>query len=227
MKLSIIVPVYNEGETVAKVLDRVLAVDLLGWKREIIVVDDCSTDRTTEVLKRYALRESVRVLRHSKNRGKGAAIRTGLAKASGDYVIIQDADLEYNPSDIAPLLLVAKNNPGTAVYGSRFRGKHEDTIFGHKAANQFLTALTNLLYGSELSDMETCYKLILKEAYKRIKLTCRRFDFEPEITAKLLKKGFPILEVPIRFKKRGFSQGKKIRWYDGVSAIWTLIKNKI
>lgn len=222
MKLSIIVPVYNEQETLDKVLGKVLKLDLGKWTKEIIVVDDYSTDGTLKVAKKFP----VQIISRKKNQGKGAAIRAGLAKATGDYVIIQDADLEYDPSDIASLLVVSQNNPGFAIYGSRFRGRHEDTVFGHKTGNLILTLLTNLLYGSSLTDMETCYKLIPAKYLRKIKLKSDRFDFEPEVTAKLLKLGVGILEVPVNYKKRGFSQGKKIRWQDGLWAIWTLLKNR-
>lgn len=224
MKLSIVVPVYNEAKTLKPVLQKLLALNFDDWEKEIIVVDDCSTDGTSDTLVKFA-RQVPKVYRHSKNRGKGAAIRTGLAHASGSHVIIQDADLEYNPADIAVLLAASRSNPGFAIYGSRFRGRHEDTVFGHKAGNLFLTAITNLLYGSAISDMETCYKLIPTKYFKKIKLTANRFDFEPEITAKLLRLNVGILEVPINYKKRGFSQGKKIKWWrDGFSAVWTLVK---
>ncbi len=224
MKLSIIVPVFNEEKTISRVLDTLLSVELGDWQKEIVVVNDCSTDKTGLALKKYRRRSNLKILSHEKNQGKGAAIRTGLREATGDYCIIQDADLEYNPSDINILLAAAIQNPNTPIYGSRFKGKHEDTVFGHKTANLFLTYLTNFLYGSTLSDMETCYKLIPKAAFKTIKLECSRFDFEPEITAKLLIKGYQILEVPISFKKRGFSEGKKIRFQDGLIAIFTLFK---
>lgn len=226
MKLSIIIPAYNEGKTITQVLKKILALDTFSWKKEIIVVDDCSNDSTQSILTKFANR--IKAIRHSKNLGKGAAIRTGLKSATGDYLIIQDADLEYNPQDIRGLLVVAQNNPNFAVFGSRFRGRHEDTIFGHKFGNLFLTLLTNLLYGAVLSDMETCYKLIPLKYLKRIKLSGNRFDFEPEIAAKLLKLNVGILEVPINYQKRDFSQGKKIKWFqDGLSAIWTLLKNRI
>lgn len=226
MKLSIIIPTYNEEKTVAQVLEEILALDTFSWKKEIIVVDDCSDDSTQNLLTQFS--KQIKIVRHSKNRGKGAAIRSGLKKATGDYLIIQDADLEYNPQDIRGLVVVAQNNPCFAIFGSRFRGRHEDTIFGHKLGNLFLTLLTNLFYGAALSDMETCYKLIPIKYLKKIKLSGNRFDFEPEITAKLLKSNVGILEVPINYQKRDFSQGKKIRWFeDGVSAIWTLLKNRI
>lgn len=223
MKLSIIVPIFNEAKTLTPVLKKLLALDLNSWKKEIIVVNDCSTDETPAILKKFSKRLA-KVYHHAKNKGKGAAIRTGLAAAAGSHVIIQDADLEYSPADITVLLAASRNNPGFAIYGSRFRGRHEDTVFGHKAGNLLLTTVTNLLYGSAISDMETCYKLIPRIYLRRMKLKANRFDFEPEITAKLLKLGVGILEVPINYKKRGFSEGKKIHWWDGLTAIWTLVK---
>lgn len=222
MKLSIIVPVFNEEKTIDVVLGKLLSLILPSWEKEIIVVDDFSTDKTRDILKKY--KNKIKLVFHAQNKGKGLAIRTGIKKATGDYLIIQDADLEYNPVDIRSLLVVAENNPHFVIFGSRFRGRHEDTVFGHKTANLFLTMLTNLLYGSSLSDMETCYKLIPTEYLSKIKLESNGFNFEPEITAKLLKLGAGILETPINYNKRGYSEGKKIRWYDGFSAIWTLLK---
>ncbi|MBI4099906.1 glycosyltransferase family 2 protein [Candidatus Microgenomates bacterium] len=223
MKLSIIIPVFNEAKTITKILKKVLELDLEGWQKEIIIINDSSTDQTKKVINRFT-KKGVKVVSHQQNLGKGAAIRTGLAKATGDFVIIQDADLEYNPNDIRSLLVTAENNPGFVIYGSRFRGRHEDTVFGHKAGNALLTLLTNLLYGSSLSDMETCYKLIPVTHLHRLKLESNRFNFEPEVTAKLLRLGIGILEVPINYKKRGYSEGKKIKWHDGVSAALTLLK---
>ncbi len=223
MKLSIIIPAYNEEKTIGIVLEKLLSIALPPWGKEIIVIDDYSIDKTRQVLKKY--RQKIKLIYHAQNGGKGMAIRSGIKQATGDYIIIQDADLEYNPQDIRSLLVVAENNPGFAIYGSRFRGRHEDTIFGHKAGNLFLTALTNLLYGCEISDMETCYKLIPREKLQGLKLTARHFDFEPEVTAKLLKSHVGILEVPISYQKRGFTEGKKIKWFrDGLSAVWTLLK---
>ncbi len=224
MKLSIIVPVYNEKKTIALILKKLRNLDLGKWAKEIIIVDDSSTDGTSDVVEEIRLK-NVFVIHHLKNQGKGAAIRTGLSKATGDLVIIQDADLEYNPNDIRSLLVTSENNPGYVIYGSRFRGRHEDTVFGHKTGNQLLTSFTNLLFGSSISDMETCYKLIPREYIRQIKLKSNRFNFEPEITAKLLKQNIGILEVPISYNKRGFSEGKKIKWWrDGIAAVTTLVK---
>jgi len=225
MKLTIVIPVYNEQKTVEKVLDTLLKLEISGWTKEIIVIDDCSTDQTGEKLKKYSKNRQLTLINHSQNLGKGRAIKTGIEKASGDYIIIQDADLEYDPQDINKLINLAKNNPKAAIYGSRFKGKHEDTIFGHKSGNLFLTALTNILYGSNLSDMETCYKLIPGKFFDSIKIDSQRFNFEPEITAKLLKKKIKIIETPISYHKRGFSEGKKIKWFrDGWAAVFTLVK---
>ncbi len=222
MKLSIIIPVFNEEKTIEILLKKILRLKIDSWKREIVVIDDCSTDGTTELLAKY--QSKVTLVRHALNMGKTEAIKTGLKKATGEYVIIQDADLEYDPSDITKMLAVAKIYPDYVIYGSRFRGIHQDSVFGHKAANLILTFITNILYGTTLSDMETCYKLVPRKYLQNIKIETNRFAFEPEITAKLLRRNCKIMEVPIRYKKRGFSAGKKMRWYDGFSAIGTLIK---
>ncbi len=222
MKLSVIIPVFNEKKTISKVIKTIKKTTFFGWKKEIIVVDDGSTDGTVESLSHF---KGIYSLKHKKNLGKGAAIKSGLRKANGDYIIIQDADLEYNPSEIEILIAAAKHNPKAVIYGSRFRGKHEDTIFGHKFGNMALTKLTNLLYGSQLSDMQTCYKLIPRAFLRKIKIDSMRFNFEPEVTAKLLLAKKDILEVPISYKKRSFSEGKKLFWFkDGTSAVWTLLK---
>lgn len=224
MKLSIVIPVYNEQDTIAKVLQKLLDVSFGLWTKEIIVINDCSTDDTAKIVRKYKTRSEIKTVTHDKNKGKGAAIRSGLELTTGDYIIIQDADLEYNPNDISKLVSMAKLHPNAAIFGSRFLAKHEDTVFGHRTANYFLTLFTNILYGTNLSDMETCYKLIPGKVYSRIELKCERFDFEPEITSKILKLGVPIVEVPISFRKRGYSEGKKIKWHDGVAALWTLLK---
>lgn len=226
MNLTILVPVYNEEKTTVAVVNQLLTLPLPPqWRKQIIVIDDCSTDQTSSLLReKFSSKLEVTLLRHSRNYGKGAAILSGLAKASGDYIIIQDADLEYDPKDISKMVSVSLCYPQMVIYGSRFLGETEDTILGHRTANWFLTVLTNLLYGSHLTDMETCYKLIPKKALRKINLTSRRFEFEPEITAKILRQDIPIIEIPISFSKRGFSQGKKIRFQDGLIAIWTLFK---
>ena len=226
MKLSIIIPVFNEEKTILKVLDKVSKLKIPGWEKEIIIVDDCSTDNTKEIIKRLAVsgKQLVKIF-HGKNSGKGAAIKTGIEKAGGTHIIIQDADLEYTPEDIKKLAFLVGKYPEAAVYCSRFLGKYHSTIFGHKFGNQFLTQLTNFLYHSQLSDMETCYKLIPRKFFETVKINSQRFDFEPEITAKLLKRGIKIVEVPISYTKRGFSEGKKIKWWrDGFWAVLALLR---
>ena len=227
MKLSIIMPVYNEKATIREILKRVRAVDV-GMEKEIIVVDDGSKDGTREILREEESRGDIRVLYHERNLGKGAAVRTGIASATGDFVIIQDADLEYDPQDYPALLKPLLEGKAEVVYGSRFlSGSGSSMISWHRFGNKFLTAVTNLLYGSSLSDMETCYKAFKASVIKSIPLRSNRFEIEPEITAKILKRGYKILEVPIRYRGREFHEGKKISWKDGFSAIWTLLRYRL
>lgn len=223
MKLSIIVPVYNERNTIQEVLRRVRAVDIGEIAREIIVVDDGSTDGTPDIIK---LEEdsTTRVLFHEFNQGKGAAIRTALPHVTGDYVIIQDGDLEYDPDDYRVMLAPILKKKAEVVYGSRFTGEHRDMLFWHMLGNKFLSLVTNVLYNTTLSDMETCYKLFSRESLEGIRIECNRFDFEPEITAKILKKKIRVYEVPISYAGREYHEGKKITWRDGVFALWALIK---
>lgn len=222
-RLSIIVPVYNERATIATVLARIRAAALPGIEREIILVDDGSTDGTREWLK-SAEASGSRVIFHPENRGKGAAVRTGLAHASGDLVLIQDADLEYDPGDY-PALLAPILAGAPVVYGSRFLGGRERRMSPlARAANRLLTAVTRLLYGIRLTDMETCYKLWRADVLRDVPLRASGFDIEPEITAKLAKRGVAILEVPIRYHGRSRAEGKKIGWRDGMIALWALIK---
>ncbi len=224
MKLSIIVPVYNEKDTIHEILQRVRAVPLDGIDKEIVVVNDCSTDGTQEILAQEAGAPDVRVLHHSVNKGKGAAIQTGLQASTGDLIIVQDADLEYDPNDYSKLMAPILAGTATVVYGSRFaQGHHKKMFLSQRLANTVLTVLTNLLYGTTLSDMETCYKVFPSQVIKPIRLKAQRFDFEPEITAKLLKRGHRILEVPISYAGREYQQGKKINWRDGVVAVYSLI----
>ena len=219
MKLSIIIPVYNESQTVAEIIRQLKAVK--GFEKEIIVVDDCSTDGTSEVIKDI---KDIKVINHKKNQGKGAAIRTGIEAATGDYVLVQDADLEYDPQDILTMIKPINQGKAEVVYGSRFTGSRRNMFFWHWMGNQLLTLVTNILYNTTLSDMETCYKLIPLKLIKSLNLRAKRFEFEPEVTAKILKKGIRIWEVPISYAGREYHEGKKITWRDGIPALWTLIK---
>jgi len=222
MKLSVIIPVYNEVDSIAEILKRVRATRLAA---EIIVVDDGSEDGTRDILKRLDGRGSLRVLLHDRNEGKGAAVRTGLNAAQGDVILIQDADLEYHPRDYRKLLEPIRDGTADVVYGSRFLGGPRRVVmFWHMVANQLLTTMTNILYDTILSDMETGYKVFRRHVIAGMKLRSRGFNFEPEFTAKILKRRFRIYEVPISFNPRDYSQGKKIRLSDAFEAVWTLIR---
>jgi glycosyltransferase involved in cell wall biosynthesis len=221
-KLSVIVPVFNERNTVAEIVRRMRSVEL-PVEREIVIVDDGSDDGTRDVLTQ--LRDStVRVVAHGANRGKGAAIRTGLENVSGDVVLVQDADLEYDPEDWPKLLAPVLKGRARVVYGSRFTGERRNMLFMHWVGNRFLSFVTNVLYNSTLSDMETCYKLFERDVLDGMQLQAERFDFEPEFTAKVLRRGIRIYEVPISYAGRELYEGKKITWRDGVTALWTLVK---
>lgn len=221
MRLSILLPVYNEEKTLAAILDRVLAVEL-GVEKEIIAVDDASTDGTAAVLERYA--DRVRVLRHPRNRGKGAALRTGLAVATGDFVVPQDADLEYEPADLRRLIETAQRTGRRVVYGSR-RLRRENRQYSDLAfflGGILVTWVTNFLYGTRLTDEPTCYKLVSRDLLERMELSCERFEFCPEVTAKATRLGERIVEVPILYRPRHIREGKKLRARDGWEAITTL-----
>lgn len=220
MKLSVVIPVYNEKNTLEEILRRVNSVPV---DKELILVDDYSTDGTRDILKRMET-TGVRVLCHERNMGKGAALRTGFKHATGDYVIVQDADLEYDPNDYPKLLQPLLEGRADVVYGSRFSGNRSNMTSLHTLGNLFLTLMTNLLYQTSITDMETCYKVFKRETIQSIRVECNRFNFEPEITAKVLKRKLRILEVPISYQGRNFDEGKKITWRDGVSALWTLLK---
>lgn len=220
MKLTVIIPAFNEKSTILKIIQRIRQVPL---ELEIIVVDDGSTDGTRELLRGSELPE-VKTVYHDRNQGKGAAIRTGVTHATGDYVIIQDADLEYDPSEYPLLLEPIQNRRADVVYGSRFRGRMERMSLVQRIGNRFLTLVTNVLYGVVLTDMETCYKVVPTATIKSLDLRSRGFDFEPEITAKLLRRGCRIVEVPITYIARDSSEGKKIDWRHGIPALKTLIK---
>lgn len=225
MKLSILVPVYNEEKTILKIIKRIKKVDIEKIEKEIIIVDDFSKDKTREILKKLKDNE-IRVIFHEKNKGKGFAIRTALGHAKGDLVIIQDADFEYDPEEYRKLLSTLFNKKASVVYGSRFLNKNTFYWSLFYFGNYFLSLITSILYLQRITDMETCYKLFKREALNGINLECKRFDFEPEITAKFIKKGFRILEVPISYSPRTKGQGKKIKFSDGFSALKTLIKYK-
>lgn len=221
--LSIVVPVYNEARTVAEVIERLLVIELPA-PREILVVDDGSTDGTREVLDRLPVRPELRIIHAAKNGGKGSAIRTGFTEALGTIVAIQDADLELDPAQLAALVQPILDGRTKVVYGSRFLDGRPDAPWLSVFANQVLTGITNVLFGGRLTDMETCYKVMTTEVARGLRLECNRFDIEPEISAKLLRDGHPILELPVRFEPRSRAQGKKIGWRDGVRAIQVLIK---
>jgi glycosyltransferase involved in cell wall biosynthesis len=223
-KLSVVVPVFNERNTLVEIVRRMRAVELPdSIEREIIVVDDGSEDGTRDVLKQLG-DSTVRVIMHAQNRGKGAAVRTGFEHVTGDYVLVQDADLEYDPEDWPRLLAPVLSGKARVVYGSRFTGERRNMLFLHWIGNRFLSLTTNVLYNTTLSDMETCYKLIDRALLDVIDLRADRFDIEPEITAKILKRKVRIYEVPISYTGREVDEGKKITWTDGFSALWTLVK---
>jgi glycosyltransferase involved in cell wall biosynthesis len=226
-KLSVVVPVFNERNTLVEILRRMRAVELPdSIEREIIVVDDGSDDGTRDVLKQLG-DSTVRIIMHERNRGKGAAVRTGVAHATGEYVLVQDADLEYDPDDWPKLLNPILRGRTRVVYGSRFTGERRNMLFAHWIGNRFLSLVTNLLYNTTLSDMETCYKLLERDLVGQMKLHANRFDIEPEITAKVLKRGIRIYEVPISYTGREFEEGKKITWRDGFKALWVLVRVRI
>jgi glycosyltransferase involved in cell wall biosynthesis len=223
-KLSVIVPVFNERNTLVEILRRMRAVELPdGIESEIIVVDDGSSDGTRDVLRQLG-DSTVRVVMHDVNRGKGAAVRTGFKHATGEFILVQDADLEYDPEDWPKLLAPVLRGRARVVYGSRFTGERRNMLLLHWIGNRFLSLTTNVLYNTTLSDMETCYKLLERSLIEDLHLHSNKFDIEPEITAKVLKRGVRIYEVPISYSGREFDEGKKITWRDGFSALWTLVK---
>ena len=220
-EVSVIIPVYNEVNTILEVVRRVQGQPNVT---EIIIVDDCSIDGTRELLKQTPSTPGMKLLFHDKNMGKGAGIRTGVQAASKDIIIIQDADLEYNPSDFPTVLRPILDGVADVVYGSRFLGIHRSFMLHHYLGNRFLSLVTNVLYNNMLTDMETGYKAFRAPILKGIKIRSNRFDFEPEITAKVLKRGYRIYEVPIYYAGRDYAEGKKITWRDGFAALWALIR---
>ncbi|MBX9770549.1 MAG: glycosyltransferase family 2 protein [Candidatus Obscuribacterales bacterium] len=226
-KLSILMPVFNETKTVIAILEAVSAADTCGLDKEIIVVDDGSTDGTRKILEELdPAKYAARIFFHDKNQGKGAALRTAQSKAEGDIILIQDADLEYSPDEYPNLLRPILQGHADVVYGSRLSGGAVTRAFNftHYVGNKFLTLLTNILYNCTITDMETCYKVFKSEVFKKVIIRSNRFDFEPEITAKILKQGVRIYELPISYYGRDYSEGKKITWVDGFGAIWALLK---
>ncbi len=232
MKLSIIIPAYNEEKTISEILKRVHDVDLGEVRKEVIVVDDGSKDKTLTFAQEFSKNnKEVRVIEHKRNKGKGSAVATGIKEATGDVLIIQDADLEYDPQDIPRLVNPIIQKKNRVVYGTRLRkspvlfGKNKTPLLLHFFGNKFLSIITSILYGAKVTDMETCYKAFDKNVLNGVKLKSRSFNFEPEITAKILKKGIKILELDIKTKPRGWDEGKKLHTFrDGSIALWTLLK---
>jgi len=219
--LSVLMPVYNEKATLTEMVERVLAVPV---RKELIAVDDASTDGSRDILQKLASEKGFTVLLQERNQGKGAAVRRAIGAAKGDIMVIQDADLEYSPEEYPDLLDLIKKGKADAVFGSRFIGRHRCHLFTHYLANLFLNLVTNVLYNTTLTDMETCFKAIRSDVLKALTLKSDRFGIEPEITAKLFKFGARVYEVPITYEGRDYSEGKKITWKDGFPALWTLVK---
>lgn len=220
-RLSVIIPAYNERDTIREALDRVRE---RAGRPEIVVVDDCSTDGTLEILEERAGAGEIVLVRHPENRGKGAAIRTALERATGDVIAIQDADLEYDPADLPRLVEPIARGEARVVYGSRFLDGRPKMRWPNYACNRLLAWMTNVLFGGRITDEATCYKVFDAVLLRSLPLECRRFEFCPEVTAKLLKRGERIRELPISYTPRSYDSGKKIRWWDGVEAIWTLLR---
>jgi len=219
--LSVVMPVYNERATIEEIIGRVLSVPI---RIQLIVVDDGSKDGTRDILSALQPRHGFRLIFQEKNQGKGAALRRGFAEATGDLVVIQDADLEYSPEEYPQLIELICQGRADVVYGSRFLGRHRVFLFTHYLGNRLLTGITNVLYNTMLSDMETCYKVMRLEVLRSMTLQSDSFGIEPELTAKIFKRGYRVYEVPITYDGRGYEEGKKITWRDGLVALWVLLK---
>jgi glycosyltransferase involved in cell wall biosynthesis len=223
--LSVVMPVFNEIDTVQEMIERVLAMGKGSELRiELITIDDCSTDGSRDLLTRLSQEKGFKVCYQERNQGKGAAVRRGIQEATGDVIVVQDADLEYSPEEYPELLDLIVKGKADAVFGSRFIGRHRCFLFTHYLANLFLNLVTNVLYNTTLTDMETCFKAVRADILKSLPLSSNRFGIEPEITAKLFKRGARVYEVPITYEGRDYSEGKKITWKDGFPALWTLVK---
>jgi len=222
--LSVVMPVYNELETIDEIVPRVLAIPM---RVELVVVEDCSTDGTRARLGELQKQYGFTLLLQPHNQGKGAALRRGFSAVTGDIVAIQDADLEYSPEELPTLAELIIDGRADVVYGSRFLGRHRVFLFTHYLGNRVLTLITNVLYNTMLSDMETCYKVMRREVLDGLDLRSNGFGIEPEITAKIFKRSYRVYEVPITYDGRGYDEGKKITWKDGVVALWVLIRNRI
>ena len=221
--LSVVMPVFNEITTIDEIIGRVLAVPM---RIELIVVDDCSTDGTREHLIQLQRERGFMLLLQERNQGKGAALRRGFAAVTGDIVVIQDADLEYSPEEFPMLAELIVDGRADVVYGSRFLGRHRVFLFTHYLGNRLLTLITNVLYNTMLTDMETCYKVMRREVLDSMRLESNGFGIEPEMTAKIFKRGYRVYEIPITYDGRSYEEGKKIGWKDGVVALWVLVKHR-
>lgn len=221
--LSVVMPVFNERDTIDEIITRVLAVPL---QIQLVVVDDCSTDGTRERLRELQEHYGFALLLQERNQGKGAALRRGFSAVTGDIVVIQDADLEYSPEEFPELVELIVTGRADVVYGSRFLGRHRVFLFTHYLGNRFLTLLTNVLYNTMLTDMETCYKVMRREVLDGLDLQSNGFGIEPELTAKIFKRGYRVYEVPITYDGRSYEEGKKIGWKDGLVALWVLLRHR-
>ena len=222
--LSVVMPVFNERDTAEEIIRRTLAVPL---RIQLVVVDDCSTDGTRDILSRLQQELGFTLVLQPQNAGKGSALRRGFAEVRGDLVVIQDADLEYSPEEFPQLIELICEGRADVVYGSRFLGKHRVFMFTHYMGNRLLTMATNVLYNTMLTDMETCYKVMRTEVLRSMSLEANGFGIEPELTAKIFKRGYRVYEVPITYDGRGYDEGKKIGWRDGFVALWVLLKFRL